>query len=285
MPAARSLAAIFAVGTVFLTRQIGDSFATQAEALQRETLSNEARAVRGSLGRARPDRQEHRLGRWRHAEQRRHGSCSLRCGAQAAAGGEPRHPRHVDRVGGQRPRRARHRLRRWFHLRRHRALPAVLEPWKRRHRARSADRLRGPRGRGLLSAAQIAEPARRHRTVHLPRGGEGHDDHVLRGTDHGGRQVPRRRRDRHRSVRHEPGRGVGPALRHRLRHPRLCSGRSGGVSGCEGRRQIPRQAGSRGCHGGATGDRDRGARAGGRDRTRFPILALHGRADPGRGDE
>ena len=44
-----SLAAIFAVGTVFLTRQIGDSFATQAEALQRETLSNEARAVRGSL--------------------------------------------------------------------------------------------------------------------------------------------------------------------------------------------------------------------------------------------
>ena len=96
-------------------------------------------------------------------------------------------------------------------------------------------------------------------------------------------KFPRRRRDRHRSVRHEPGRGVGPALRHRLRHPRLCSGRSGGVSGCEGRRQIPRQAGSRGCHGGATGDRDRGARAGGRDRTRFPILALHGRADPGPG--
>ncbi|MHC2020358.1 methyl-accepting chemotaxis protein [Methylobacterium sp. CM6247] len=44
-----SLAAIFTVGTIFLTRQIGDSFATQAEALQGETLSNEARAVRGRL--------------------------------------------------------------------------------------------------------------------------------------------------------------------------------------------------------------------------------------------
>lgn len=49
MAGSASLAAIFAVGTVFLTGQIGDSFATQAEALQRETLSNEARAVRGRL--------------------------------------------------------------------------------------------------------------------------------------------------------------------------------------------------------------------------------------------
>ena len=229
-----SLAAIFAVGTVFLTRQIGDSFATQAEALQRETLSNEARAVRGSLDELAQIAKNIAL----VAGAMRSNGVTDRAAYDAAlkrlleenpailgtwTGWEANalDARDTDFAGGSTSD-ATGRF------------PAVLEPWKRRHRARSADRLRGPRGRGLLSAAQIAEPARRHRTVHLPRGGEGHDDHVLRGTDHGGRQVPRRRRDRHRSVRHEPGRGVGPALRHRLRHPRLCSGRSGGVSGCEG---------------------------------------------------